>query len=72
MSELETSLIRGLRILSAHTWEVGMGVDKREDIRDIFEGHATERRNSSWGRGRLIVWGSIEMDGFWRDFPVPE
>jgi len=48
----------------------------RKDIRDVLEGHATERGRRNRGRGRLfgtvLIVDDIEMDRFERVFSVPE
>jgi hypothetical protein len=74
MSELVISLARAMWPQPTGDWIRGQ--EKGKDIRDIFEGHATEGGHSSrcWGRllGVVLIGDYIEMDGFRRDFSVPE
>ena len=74
MSALVISLAKAT--MASVNRRLDQGQENGKDIRDIFEGHATEGGHSSrcWDRllGVVLIGDYIEMDGFRRDFSVPE
>jgi hypothetical protein len=66
--EGQNCLAKGSTIASVTTENGSGGETKGKDVRDIFEGHATESGYSSrcWGRllSAVLIGDSIEMYGF--------